>query len=136
MHVVGYKNIDAALEEIAKLRPIVEPSPVLLASVKEYLCKNAFSIMYALYELEGGDDYDHIDPQRLPFDICEGVRLENTSGLIDCAWCEKNEESIGTFSINALKTVRLAIVHRYEAAPRCNGRIQKVNLPLESVSHN
>jgi protein-tyrosine phosphatase len=37
MHVVGYKNIDAALEEIAKLRPIVSPSPILLTSVKEYL---------------------------------------------------------------------------------------------------
>jgi protein-tyrosine phosphatase len=37
MHVVGYKNIDAALLEIAKLRSITDPSPVLLTSVKEYL---------------------------------------------------------------------------------------------------
>jgi len=37
MHVVGYKNIDAALEEIAKLRPIISPSDILLASVKEHL---------------------------------------------------------------------------------------------------
>ena len=37
MHVVGYKNIDAALAEIQKLRPIVDPSPILLASVKEHL---------------------------------------------------------------------------------------------------
>jgi protein-tyrosine phosphatase len=37
MHVVGYKNIDAALEEIAKLRPIVDPSGILFASVKEHL---------------------------------------------------------------------------------------------------
>lgn len=37
MHVVGYKNIDAALDEIARLRPIIEPCPILLASVKEHL---------------------------------------------------------------------------------------------------
>ena len=37
MHVIGYKNIEAALEEIAGLRPIIAPSGILLASVKEYL---------------------------------------------------------------------------------------------------
>jgi protein-tyrosine phosphatase len=37
MHVVGYKNIDAALEEIAGLRPIISPSNILLASAKEHL---------------------------------------------------------------------------------------------------
>ena len=37
MHIVGYKNIDAALSEIAMLRPVVGPSPVLLNSVKELL---------------------------------------------------------------------------------------------------
>ena len=36
MHVVGYKNIDAALAEINRLRPI-DPSPSLLRSVKEAL---------------------------------------------------------------------------------------------------
>jgi protein-tyrosine phosphatase len=37
MHVVGYKNIGAALMEIAKLRPIIDPSLILLKSVKEHL---------------------------------------------------------------------------------------------------
>jgi protein-tyrosine phosphatase len=37
MHVVGYKNIDGALEEIARLRPIVAPSGILLSSVREHL---------------------------------------------------------------------------------------------------
>ena len=37
MHVVGYKNIAGALEEIAKQRPVVAPSGVLLSSVKEHL---------------------------------------------------------------------------------------------------
>ncbi len=37
MHLVGYKNIDAALEEIAKLRPTSDPSPILLLSIKEHL---------------------------------------------------------------------------------------------------
>lgn len=36
MHVVGYKNIDAALAEINRVRPI-DPSPILLKSVREAL---------------------------------------------------------------------------------------------------
>jgi len=37
MEVVGYKNIDSALEEIAGLRPIVAPSKTLLSSVRRHL---------------------------------------------------------------------------------------------------
>jgi protein-tyrosine phosphatase len=37
LHVVGYKQFDAALLEIAGLRPIIAPSAILLASVKEHL---------------------------------------------------------------------------------------------------
>ena len=37
MHAVGYKNIDAALMEVAELRPILDPSPILLTSVRELL---------------------------------------------------------------------------------------------------
>jgi protein-tyrosine phosphatase len=37
LHSVGYKNIDAALEEIAKLRPAIDPSPILLLSIREHL---------------------------------------------------------------------------------------------------
>jgi protein-tyrosine phosphatase len=37
MHVVGYKNIDAAIEEIRAVRPIIYPSTILVSSVKEHL---------------------------------------------------------------------------------------------------
>jgi protein-tyrosine phosphatase len=37
MHCCGYKSIDASLEEIARLRPTIAPSGILLASVKEHL---------------------------------------------------------------------------------------------------
>ena len=37
MHAVGYKSLDAALLEIAGLRPIVSPSAILVASVREHL---------------------------------------------------------------------------------------------------
>lgn len=37
MHVTGYKNIDGALAEISRVRPIIAPSAVLLASVKQFL---------------------------------------------------------------------------------------------------
>lgn len=37
LHLVGYADFDTALEEIAELRPIVAPSAILLASVRELL---------------------------------------------------------------------------------------------------
>ncbi len=37
MHSVGYKDIDKSLEELAKLRPAIDPSPILLLSIKEHL---------------------------------------------------------------------------------------------------
>lgn len=37
MHVVGYKSIDSALSEIRRLRPYIDPSSILLNSVKEHL---------------------------------------------------------------------------------------------------
>jgi protein-tyrosine phosphatase len=36
-HVVGYRNIDAAIEEIRAMRSFINPSKILLKSVKEYL---------------------------------------------------------------------------------------------------
>jgi len=39
MHRVGYLHIESALLEIAELRPVIDPSPVLLKSVKEHLCR-------------------------------------------------------------------------------------------------
>jgi hypothetical protein len=37
MHAVGYKSLDAALLEIAELRPIIAPSAIIIASVKAHL---------------------------------------------------------------------------------------------------
>lgn len=37
LHRVGYKNIDAAIEEIRRVRPDIDPSTNLLSSVKENL---------------------------------------------------------------------------------------------------
>jgi len=37
MHVVGFKTIDAALDDIREVRPQISPSAVLLKSVKEHL---------------------------------------------------------------------------------------------------
>jgi protein-tyrosine phosphatase len=37
MHLVGYKNVDAALSEIAELRPTIYPSGALLSSVRAQL---------------------------------------------------------------------------------------------------
>jgi protein-tyrosine phosphatase len=37
MHLTGYKHFDAALEEIARLRPFINPSAILVASVRGYL---------------------------------------------------------------------------------------------------
>jgi hypothetical protein len=37
MDIVGYRNFDEALKEIARLRSVTDPSPALMKSVKEYL---------------------------------------------------------------------------------------------------
>jgi protein-tyrosine phosphatase len=37
MQIVGYKNVEECLSEIVRLRPIVDPSPLLLASIKEQI---------------------------------------------------------------------------------------------------
>lgn len=37
MDAAGYKNIDAAIREIRKVRPFIHPSNVLLKSLKEHL---------------------------------------------------------------------------------------------------
>ena len=37
LHRTGYKNFDAAMEEIKMLRPSVDPSKILMSSVKEQL---------------------------------------------------------------------------------------------------
>lgn len=37
LHGTGHKNFDAAIEEISRLRPSVDPSKILLSSVKEHL---------------------------------------------------------------------------------------------------
>jgi dual specificity phosphatase 12 len=37
MHAVGYRPIEAALAEIADLRAIIDPSPVLLSSIRRLL---------------------------------------------------------------------------------------------------
>ena len=37
MHVVGYKNFDASIEEIRAVRSIINPSKVLLQSIRRHL---------------------------------------------------------------------------------------------------
>ena len=37
LHRVGYKHIDAAIEEIRQVRPIIEPSTTLLDSIRRHL---------------------------------------------------------------------------------------------------
>jgi protein-tyrosine phosphatase len=37
MHITGYKDIDTALMEVAGVRPIIDPSDILLKSVKQIL---------------------------------------------------------------------------------------------------
>jgi protein-tyrosine phosphatase len=37
LHRVGYKHIDAAIEEIRQVRPIIDPSNTLLSSIRRHL---------------------------------------------------------------------------------------------------
>ena len=80
--------------------------------------------LYPINEYLLGVDLEHIDPQLLPFDLTEGVRIENTEGRIDCPHFTKDAERVGTFRMNALKNVSCALVHRYEASPSYGRRQQ------------
>lgn len=70
--------------------------------------------LYALYALAGGgaDLEEFTEP--LPFDVVEGVRIERIAELLQHDTFDLVRRRMGSNSVDALSTVRHALVHRYE----------------------
>jgi hypothetical protein len=51
--------------------------------------------------------------QQLPFNIMQGVTIEDVSGWVNDESAEWIVREVGTESINTLKNIRVAVVHRY-----------------------
>jgi hypothetical protein len=75
--------------------------------------------MFTLYKIhrlagEGGGDDEQFDTTRLPFDIAEGIRIEDVSGFVKKETFKFIEPRIGSDAAEMLRGVRFALVHRYE----------------------
>lgn len=69
--------------------------------------------LYALYSLAGtGADLERFT-RALPFDIAEGVRIEDVSGLLEDDTFDAVRERMGTDDVETLKDVTHALVHQY-----------------------
>lgn len=78
---------------------------------KSVTCMNF--TLYALYSLAGGGaDLEHFT-RHLPFDIGEGMRIENVSELLQNDTFDLVRRRMGTDDVETLRNVTHALVHRY-----------------------
>lgn len=47
--LIGFRSFDAALDELVRLRPVLDPSPIIVRSAKEYLRARAQEMRNATY---------------------------------------------------------------------------------------
>jgi len=72
--------------------------------------------LYAIYSLaDQWDDPEPFDINRLPFDIAEGVRIEDVSQFIRDDTFKFMEKKRGTEEVEALQRTQYALVHRFDA---------------------
>jgi hypothetical protein len=69
--------------------------------------------LYEVYNVAGDADDEHFDATLLPFDIAEGVRIEDISALLRPDTFEFVKERMGSDAVQQLQDVTYAIVHRY-----------------------
>lgn len=75
--------------------------------------------LYAVHGLGQAWDEDPFDMKRLPFDLGQGVTIEDVSSLLQKtdAFSEHVTTQMGTRAVESLKAIRYALVHRYERVP-------------------
>src|SRR5229473_8435831 len=71
--------------------------------------------LYAIYGLALQWGQEEFDLKRLPFDVMEGVRIEDVSTLIPEGAFNFMEGRISSDDIEKLQNTRYAIVHRFDA---------------------
>lgn len=69
--------------------------------------------LYPIYWLADTIDDEQFDVTKLPFDVAEGVRIENVSGRFAAGTFDLFKEKLGTDRLDDLKRVRYALVHLY-----------------------
>src|SRR5450631_129457 len=69
--------------------------------------------LYEIYGLAGGVDDEQFDKSVLPFDVTEGVRIEDISSLLRSDTFEFVKERMGSDAVKQLRGVTHALVHRY-----------------------
>jgi hypothetical protein len=73
--------------------------------------------LYEVYDVAGGADDEQFDTQLLPFDIVEGVRIEDVSTLLHGPTFDFVKERMGSDAVRQLQGVEYALVHRYSPKP-------------------
>jgi hypothetical protein len=82
--------------------------------------------LYAIYALAGvGADIEHFE-RPLPFEIAEGVSIEDVSALLQQDTFNAVRARMGTDALETLQHVRHALVHRYEPRPVVNQENQEI----------
>src|ERR1700685_3528145 len=74
--------------------------------------------LYAIYSLAKSrwEEEETFDLSTLPFDIAEGVRIEDVSPFIRSDAFAMMEKRKGSDEVEALQRTRYALVHRFDAA--------------------
>ncbi len=73
--------------------------------------------LYPIYWLADVVDDEQFDPCKLPFDVAEGVRIEEVSDRFAKGTFNLFKEKLGTDRLDDLRRVRYAFVHRYPDPP-------------------
>jgi hypothetical protein len=74
--------------------------------------------LYAIHGIGNAWDDEPFDVSRLPFDLGHGVSIEDVSGLLGAdAFSEYVTQEMGTRSVQRLRQLRFALVHRYDRFP-------------------
>ncbi|HEV2386493.1 MAG TPA: hypothetical protein VGS20_04485 [Candidatus Acidoferrales bacterium] len=75
--------------------------------------------LYPIYLLAGAADDEQFNLNSLPFDVAEGVRIEDVSGPFSRGVFDDFRERAGTDTIKDMNSVRYALVHRYPDPTGC-----------------
>jgi hypothetical protein len=70
--------------------------------------------LYPIYGLASVIDDEQFDLTRLPFDITEGVRIEDVKDRFHPGTFDGFKDRLGTSVVDNIKSVRFALVHRYK----------------------
>jgi hypothetical protein len=93
-----------------------EPEQLTVTSLRKNRMPQNFSL-YEVYGIAGGADDEQFDAALLPFELVEGLRIENVAALLRADTFEFVKERMGTDAVRQLSDVTYALVHRHTPKP-------------------